>query len=408
MGPYMRPIPIGLQRGHDLVAAHRLHRHPVGERPDPAVGPPLPRPLARRLDGARPPVRSRGIPCRRLPRTGGARRRTRRTPSPGSTGASWARCSPIPAWRWAFLVGITRCSLLGAMALVGVEWVKVKMLPFDNKSEFQVILNMPEGSALEQHRPGRPRDRRRHPHRTRGHRLPDLRRHRRAVQFQRPGPPLLHAPRRQRGRPPGQPRAQARAQGPEPRHRQTGPAPPSPPSRSGTAPASPSPRCRPGRPSSRRSWPRSTARPKPPASRSPSEVIRIFKTTPGVVDVDWYIEADQPKTRFVIDKEKAALHGISAETIAQTLQIAVGGLPVDLVHLPREKEDVNLVLEVPRVAAQRARRTCSRSASAPATPTPCPNPAARGAPPLVPLRELVTRRAAPSSTRASTTRTSCR
>ena len=28
--------------------------------------------------------------------------------------------------------------------------VKVKMLPFDNKSEFQVILNMPEGSTLEQ------------------------------------------------------------------------------------------------------------------------------------------------------------------------------------------------------------------------------------------------------------------
>ena len=44
----------------------------------------------------------------------------------------------------------------------------------------------------------------------------------------------------------------------------------------------------------------------------------------GVVDVDWYIEADQPKARFIVDKEKAALHGISAETISQTLAIAVG------------------------------------------------------------------------------------
>ena len=35
------------------------------------------------------------------------------------------------------------------MALVGLGWVKVKMLPFDNKSEFQIILNMPEGSSLE-------------------------------------------------------------------------------------------------------------------------------------------------------------------------------------------------------------------------------------------------------------------
>jgi Cation/multidrug efflux pump len=48
------------------------------------------------------------------------------------------------------------------------------------------------------------------------------------------------------------------------------------------------------------------------------EIIAIFKQTPGVVDVDWYIESDQPKARFVIDKEKAALHGISAETISQT------------------------------------------------------------------------------------------
>ena len=35
------------------------------------------------------------------------------------------------------------------MAPVGTGWVKVKMLPFDDKSEFQIILNMPEGSALE-------------------------------------------------------------------------------------------------------------------------------------------------------------------------------------------------------------------------------------------------------------------
>jgi multidrug efflux pump subunit AcrB len=50
-------------------------------------------------------------------------------------------------WRWIFLIGITAL-LLGSMATVGIGWVKVKMLPFDNKSEFQVILNMPEGSSL--------------------------------------------------------------------------------------------------------------------------------------------------------------------------------------------------------------------------------------------------------------------
>ena len=51
-------------------------------------------------------------------------------------------------WRLAFLAGII-VLLLASMATVGLGWVKVKMLPFDNKSEFQIILNMPEGSALE-------------------------------------------------------------------------------------------------------------------------------------------------------------------------------------------------------------------------------------------------------------------
>ena len=68
------------------------------------------------------------------------------------------------------------------------------------------------------------------------------------------------------------------------------------------------------------------------------------------MDTDWYIEADQPKARFVIDKEKAALNGISAETISETLRIAVGGVPVDLLHVPRDKEDVDIVLQLPRAS----------------------------------------------------------
>src|ERR1043166_1017771 len=59
--------------------------------------------------------------------------------------------SPLIArakWRLIFLASIVGL-LLAAMALVGLGWVKVKMLPLDNKSEFQIILNLPEGSALE-------------------------------------------------------------------------------------------------------------------------------------------------------------------------------------------------------------------------------------------------------------------
>ena len=47
-----------------------------------------------------------------------------------------------------FLAGVAAL-LLAAMALVPLELVTVKMLPFDNKSEFQVMVDMPEGTALE-------------------------------------------------------------------------------------------------------------------------------------------------------------------------------------------------------------------------------------------------------------------
>jgi multidrug efflux pump subunit AcrB len=43
----------------------------------------------------------------------------------------------------------TLVAILAAVSLVGLKWVVLKMLPFDNKSEFQVVLNMPEGTPVE-------------------------------------------------------------------------------------------------------------------------------------------------------------------------------------------------------------------------------------------------------------------
>jgi multidrug efflux pump subunit AcrB len=54
-----------------------------------------------------------------------------------------------PFWRTAFLI-IVAILLLASCALVLIEKVHVKMLPFDNKSEFQVIIDMPEYSTLEE------------------------------------------------------------------------------------------------------------------------------------------------------------------------------------------------------------------------------------------------------------------
>ncbi|MFO1501012.1 MAG: efflux RND transporter permease subunit [Verrucomicrobiota bacterium] len=108
-------------------------------------------------------------------------------------------------------------------------------------------------------------------------------------------------------------------------------------------------------------------------------VIEIFQHTPGVVDTDWYIEADQPETRFVIDKEKAALSGISAGVIADTLRIAAGGQEVDLLHVPREKEDVDIVLNLPRSMRSTPEELLALRVRSET------NPAGT----LVPLRELV-------------------
>lgn len=291
-------------------------------------------------------------------------------------------------WRWSFLASIVAL-LLAAMALVGIGWVKVKMLPFDNKSEFQIILNMPEGSALERTAqaareiaaavrtepevtdyqiyagvasPFNFNGLVRHYFMRRGANVADIqvnlvpKSERKAQSHdiaKRIRPRVTEIASKFGARvavaevPPGPPVLQtlvAEIYGPheEARHALA------------------------------------------------QKVIEIFKTTEGVVDTDWYIEADQPKVRFVIDKEKAALHGISAETISQTLAIAVGGQSVDLLHVPREKEDVNIVLQLPlasRTSPEELLALRVRSGDANALPEPG---SATGAPPLIPLRELVT------------------
>jgi multidrug efflux pump subunit AcrB len=292
-----------------------------------------------------------------------------------------------PKWRLAFLGGIVGL-LLAAIALVGVGWVKVKMLPFDNKSEFQIILNMPEGSALERTTqaareiaaairtepevtdyqiyagvasPFNFNGLVRHYFMRRGANVADIqvnllpKSERKAQSHEiakRIRPRVTEIAARFGARvavaevPPGPPVLQtlvAEIYGPNEESRLD----------------------------------------------LAQQVIGIFKRTPGVVDADWYIEADQPKVRFVIDKEKAALHGISAETISQTLAIAVGGTSVDLLHVPREKEDVNIVVQLPlasRAAPEDLLALRVRSGDANALPEPG---SAAGAPPLIPLRELV-------------------
>lgn len=53
-----------------------------------------------------------------------------------------------PKKRWLFL-GVTFVLLIGSVGMFFTKSVAVKMLPFDNKNEFQVVIDMPEGTTLE-------------------------------------------------------------------------------------------------------------------------------------------------------------------------------------------------------------------------------------------------------------------
>jgi multidrug efflux pump subunit AcrB len=77
------------------------------------------------------------------------------------------------------------------------------------------------------------------------------------------------------------------------------------------------------------------------------QVMEIFEKTDGVVDVDWYVEDNKKKIVFDVDKEKAAYSGIGTDSVAKTLRIVLGGMTVGLAHIEKDKEPVELFLRAP-------------------------------------------------------------
>ncbi|MFO0839002.1 MAG: efflux RND transporter permease subunit [Phycisphaerae bacterium] len=93
------------------------------------------------------------------------------------------------------------------------------------------------------------------------------------------------------------------------------------------------------------------------AEKSYDDLLAAAKTVrerlecePGVVDVDDILEAEQRKLVFVPDVEKAALSGVTAEEIAQTLRIAAAGLAAGAMRDARERNSLEIVLRLPRAA----------------------------------------------------------
>ena len=124
-----------------------------------------------------------------------------------------------------------------------------------------------------------------------------------------------------------------------------------------------------------------------------AEVRRILEATPGVVDVDWYVEDPQPKWQLDVDGEKAAAAGVSAAAVAAVVRMAGAGEVAGLLHDDAAREDVPIVLRLPRADRGSLAAIAERASR---------GPIAGGG------RRAHARDAGPSRRRASTTRTCCR
>ena len=63
------------------------------------------------------------------------------------------------------------------------------------------------------------------------------------------------------------------------------------------------------------------------------KVKEFFLKTPGVVDVDTTVATAEPRFRFLVDRDKAALSGLAAAQIARGVATAQAGETVGRVHL---------------------------------------------------------------------------
>lgn len=250
-----------------------------------------------------------------------------------------------PPVRGAFLVGVI-VLLVAACGMVPLKLVKVKMLPFDNKSEFQVIVNMPEYATLEMTRDCAEEMGRklleepevvnvqvyagtsgpfnfnglvRHYFMRNAAYQGDLQvnllsRHERKASShdiaQRVRPKLREIADRHNARvevaevPPGPPVIQtlvAEVYGPDPDGQVE------------------------------------VAR----------QIKELFEQTPGVVDVDWYVPDVAPKDTVSVDLEKACRTGVAAGSVVNDVRVLMDGEIAGLAQVAAEREDVPLRVQGP-------------------------------------------------------------
>jgi multidrug efflux pump subunit AcrB len=77
------------------------------------------------------------------------------------------------------------------------------------------------------------------------------------------------------------------------------------------------------------------------------QIKQIFADTPGVVDIDWYVEDDQTRYDFVVDSNRAAVRGVSTQQVAMTLGVALNGHDAGLLHLDTAAEPLPINVRLP-------------------------------------------------------------
>ncbi len=251
-----------------------------------------------------------------------------------------------PSRRWIFLGGVV-VLLAVAVAFIPLKWVQVKMLPFDNKSEFQVIIDMPDGTPLEQTT---------HVAQALGAYLgaqPEVTNYQ--VYSGTSGPYNFNGLVRHYflRRQPNQadiqvnllPRQQRSAQSHDIARRfrpeldkiaapfgariKVAEVPPGPPVLETLVAEVYGPDYK-------------------GQTELAAKIKKVFQDTPGVVDVDWYVEDPQTKFDVGVDLDKAALHGISARDVTETVQAGLHGAPAGLLHDPASREDVPIEVRLSR------------------------------------------------------------
>ncbi len=74
------------------------------------------------------------------------------------------------------------------------------------------------------------------------------------------------------------------------------------------------------------------------------KVENILNETKDVVDVDWMVEADQTEYEFIVDKEKAMRYGIAPQQVVQTLNMALADRPTSQLFAENSAQQVGIVL----------------------------------------------------------------